>query len=302
MKRLLTNLIAILIGITSYSQEIIVVIDPGHGGNDPGNESTNKSLKTEKELNHLIAKKVGNYLSTKLTNVTVIYTRTDDSYPSLDERVNTANSKNAVLFISIHCNHSEKKSIHGTETHVHDLSSRKSVSLAKNIEKEFKTKAGRTSRGVKTTNDREKSLQVLKFTNMTSVLVECGFMSNETEAIYLNSENGQDLLASAIFRGIRTHLMEEYTQVKKVSETKNKTAQSSESGTYQIQIMSSKEWMDTEKGAFTKLSKTVSRKEVSKTGYKFAYYVGSFSSKSDAEKYLKEVKKQGFGDAVIVKK
>lgn len=298
MKQLLLVVFLIVNSVFS-AQEVIVVIDPGHGGNDPGNEAANKSLKPEKELNLIIAKKVGTYLSSKLSNVKVVYTRTDDTYPSLDARVATANSKSAVLFVSIHCNHSTKKSIKGTETHVHDLSSRKSVKLAREIEKEFKTKAGRTSRGVKTTNDREKSLQVLKFTKMTSVLVECGFMSNVNEANFLNSTNGQDLIASAIFRGIRTHLLEEHKQVKKITEgTSNTTAE----GSFQIQIMSSKEWMDTEKGAFKKLSKPVSRKQVAKTGYKYVYYVGEFKSKSEAQAYLDEVKKQGFKDAIIVKK
>jgi N-acetylmuramoyl-L-alanine amidase len=297
MKRFL-SIAFLFVSVLISAQEVIVVIDPGHGGNDPGNEAANKSLKPEKELNLIIAKKVGAYLSSKLSNVKVVYTRTDDTYPSLDARVATANSKNAVLFVSIHCNHSTKKSIKGTETHVHDLSSRKSVKLGREIEKEFKTKAGRTSRGVKTTNDREKSLQVLKFTKMTSVLVECGFMSNVNEANFLNSTNGQDLIASAIFRGIRTHLLEEYKQVKKITEGTS----SSTEGSFQIQIMSSKEWMDTEKGAFKKLSKPVSRKQVAKTGYKYAYYVGEFKSKSEAQAYLDEVKKQGFKDAIIVKK
>lgn len=280
------------------AQEVIVVIDPGHGGNDPGNEAANKTLKPEKELNLIIAKKVGSYLSTKLSNVKVVYTRTDDTYPSLDDRVATANSKKAVLFVSIHCNHSTKKSIKGTETHVHDMSARKSVKLAREIEKEFKTKAGRTSRGVKTSNDREKSLQVLKYTKMTSVLVECGFMSNVNEANFLNSANGQDLIASAIFRGIRTHLMSEYTQIKKITETKS----SSSEGSFQIQIMSSKEWMDTEKGAFKKLDKPVTRKQVSNSGYKYVYFVGEFKSKAEALTYLDQVKKLGFKDAIIVKK
>ena len=297
MKRFL-SIAFLFVSVLISAQEVIVVIDPGHGGNDPGNEAANKSLKSEKELNLIIAKKVGTYLSSKLSNVKVVYTRTDDSYPSLDERVATANSKSAVLFLSIHCNHSTKKSIKGTETHVHDLSSRKSVKLAREIEKEFKTKAGRTSRGVKTTNDREKSLQVLKFTKMTSVLVECGFMSNVNEANFLNSENGQDLISSAIFRGIRTHLLEEYKQVKKITEGTS----SSTEGSFQIQIMSSKEWMDTEKGAFKKLSKPVSRKQVAKTGYKYVYYVGEFKSKSEVQAYLDEVKKHGFKDAIIVKK
>ncbi|MFN6086900.1 MAG: N-acetylmuramoyl-L-alanine amidase, partial [Fluviicola sp.] len=84
MKRIALLISVLFVHLFSFAQEIVVVIDPGHGGNDPGNEAANKSLKPEKELNLIIAKKVGAYLSTKLSNVKVVYTRTDDSYPSLD--------------------------------------------------------------------------------------------------------------------------------------------------------------------------------------------------------------------------
>jgi N-acetylmuramoyl-L-alanine amidase len=293
----------------SYGQTVKIVIDAGHGGSDPGNVSSNPKDKQEKEINLLIAKKLGDYLSTKLSHVEVIYTRTDDSYPSLDARVEKANTSKADLFISIHCNHSSNSKIKGTETHVDNMMARKSVKFAKEIEKEFKNRAGRTSRGVKNSNDREKSLQVLKMTQMTSVLVECGFMSNPSEVAYLQSGSGQDVLASAIFRATRSYLQSEFPKLtiakadkKKDGEESVGSQESTKNQQYTVQIMSSRVWMDTEKGEFKKLDEAVIRKQVSTTGYKYVYYSGDFESKEAAQEYCEKVKSKGFKDAIITKK
>jgi N-acetylmuramoyl-L-alanine amidase len=281
--------------VAQKSGSMIIMIDPGHGGNDPGHESVNKNHLPEKDLNLLIAKKVGTYLSTKLENVTVLYTRTTDVFLSLDARVELANSKKADVFISIHCNGNPNTAIHGTETHVHSMTSKQSVKLAREIEKDFKSKAGRKSRGVKDTDDREHSLQVLKFTEMTSVLVECGFLTNEKEAAYLNTANGQDIIASAIYRGIKSYIKtEQGTKTETTSESPNKTDKKTTN--------EEKNWMDTEKGKFVQLSQSVRREQISETGYKYVYYSGNFSSIEEAKKYRDEVKKKGFTDAIVVQK
>jgi N-acetylmuramoyl-L-alanine amidase len=234
-----------------------------------------------------------------------LYTRTDDSFPTLDERVEMANSNNVDYFISIHCNGSPNTAICGTESHVHSMSSLKSVKLAKEFEREFSGKAGRQSRGVKDTEDREHTLQVLKFTNMTSVLVECGFLTNAKEAAYLNTTQGQEILASALFRGMRTFLKAQHPGTN-FTRAKSGTASSGKRGQteslYTIQIMSSKEEISTNAAMFRKLSKTVKREKVASTGYRFRYVTGSFSSKEEAEKYRNEVRKRGFPDAIVVKK
>ncbi len=301
-------LLLFLLGIAGalHAQTITIMIDPGHGGSDPGHLSANKNHLKEKDLNLLIAKKFGGYLTEKLTNVKVVYTRTDDTYPSLDSRVDMANNQRVDYFISVHCNSGPSTSTKGTESHVHTMSSSKSVRLANIFETEFKTKAGRTSRGVKDSDDREHTLQVLKFTQMTSVLVECGFLTNVSEANFLNTSSGQDLIASALFRGMRTYLKEAHPGIKfeKAASTvaSNSVASTnSSSSIYTVQIMSSKEWMDTEKNPFTKLSKSVTRQQVSQTGYKYKYTSGTFSSKADAEAYQKDVKSKGFSDAIVVK-
>jgi Na+-translocating ferredoxin:NAD+ oxidoreductase RnfG subunit len=64
--------------------------------------------------------------------------------------------------------------------------------------------------------------------------------------------------------------------------------------------MSSKEWLDTEKGDFTKLDKPVVREQVAQTGYKYRYLVGEFKTKTEAQAYIEKVQKSGFKDAIII--
>lgn len=292
--------------------KVTIVIDPGHGGSDPGHLSDNKNHLAEKELNLLIAKKVGNYLEKLLKNIKVVYTRTDDSFPTLSDRVDLANSMGVDYYVSVHCNANAKKTVHGTESHVHSLNSKKSVALAKEFEKEFSTRAGRKSRGVKDGNDREHSLQVLKYTQMTSVLVECGFLTNEKEANYLNTTSGQEILASAIFRGFRTQVTKDYpsitflkTTTEKSTEEKDSTKESSEkaeSESYQIQLMSSKEPIDTEHESFKKTGLKITRTKLTTTSaYKYKYTCGPYKDKGSAQKDLDKVKKSGFKDAYLIK-
>jgi N-acetylmuramoyl-L-alanine amidase len=289
---------------TPAKEKIIVVIDPGHGGSDPGFLSDNKKHLAEKDLNLIIAKKLGGYIDQYLNNVTVVYTRTDDTYPSLDDRVAKANSLNADYFISIHCNANAHKTIHGTESHVHSMSSSKSVSLAREFEKEFTSRAGRHSRGVKDTDDREYSLQVLKYTSMTSVLVECGFLSNEKEAAYLNTISGQEILASAIFRGFRTHIVKEHPNISFInnSGSSSNTTASTTKGNFTIQIMSSKDPLDTSGESFKKIGLPVTRVKLNTTtAFKYRYTVGSYTSQDAAKKDLEKVQSNGFKDAYIIK-
>lgn len=298
------------IPLSAQSDKIIVVIDPGHGGSDPGHLSNNKNHLAEKDLNLLIAKKFGGYIQQYLKNVTIIYTRTDDSFPSLDDRVAKANEQKADYFISVHCNANAHKKVHGTESHVHDMTSNKSVELAKEFEKEFSTRAGRNSRGVKDSKDREHSLQVLKYTNMTSVLVECGFLTNDREAAYLNTSSGQDVLASAIFRAFRTYIVKKHPSISflKTGSSSNTTAElnsdtsTKTNGNYVIQIMSSKEPIDPKNEDFEKIEFPVNRVKLNTTSaFKYRYTVGSYKSQDDAKKDLSKVQEKGFKDAYIIK-
>ncbi len=296
--------------------KITLVIDAGHGGNDPGHLSSNENHLPEKALNLIISKLVGQYIDQNLTNVEVVYTRKDDSYVSLDDRVEKANSSNATYFMSIHCNANEKQHVHGTESHIHDFSSTKAVAFAEELEHQFSKRAGRHSRGVKDNGDREHTLQVLKYTKMTGVLIECGFLTNEREANYLNTIEGQEVIASAIYRAFRTFIQEEHPKIKFLKETvptngnknaeiasKNKKETKSSKGEFTIQLMSSQEPLETSINQFQGLGMEVLRVNLNtKSAYKYLYTAGTFVTKEEANLVLEKVKKKGFKDAIVIKK
>jgi N-acetylmuramoyl-L-alanine amidase len=137
---------------------------------------------------------------------------------------------------------------------------------------------------------------------MTSVLVECGFLTNEKEAIFLNSDYGQDILASAIFRAIRTQLQTNHPTITFVKSTTESTDDKKGEGSYHIQLMSSKEPMDTDGEAFKKTGLKVTRTKLdTSNAYKYRYTAGPYNDKESAEKDLEKAKKNGFKDAYIIK-
>ena len=299
------------LSLDSFCQkrEIVVVIDPGHGGYDPGHLSEINGYLTEKELNLKISKFLGEYIEKYLQNVRVIYTRTSDVYPTLEERVNKANHNNADYFMSIHCNGNERKAIHGTESHVHSFTLKRSVAFAEEMERQFSARAGRKSRGVKDQSDLQHSLQVLKFTNMPGILIECGFLTNDKEAAFLNTAYGQEIIASAIFRGFRETIEKEHPTIafRRSAPIQNSDVASltsiSGSESYCIQIMSSKEPVDTEDEAFKRLKIPVQRKALNTTGvYKYIYTVGDYGTKKEARDELELVHSRGYKDAIIIKR
>jgi N-acetylmuramoyl-L-alanine amidase len=98
----------------------VIVIDPGHGGRDPGAVG---KFSYEKNITLAIALKTGNYLKENFKNIRIIYTRSADVYMDLNERSEIANKNNADLFISIHANSIDVKKYspriaYGTETYV----------------------------------------------------------------------------------------------------------------------------------------------------------------------------------------
>jgi N-acetylmuramoyl-L-alanine amidase len=112
-------------GVKDYNVQK-VVIDAGHGGKDPGTAGV---FSKEKDIALNIALETGKIIKKYMPDVEVLYTRTDDSFPTLFERSDLANKNDADLFISIHCNNAPwSTNVHGTETYVMGL---------KNFEKNF---------------------------------------------------------------------------------------------------------------------------------------------------------------------
>ena len=103
----------------SQNRPMTVVIDAGHGGKDPGAVG---KISYEKNIALKISLHLGRILNENLPDVKVIYTRKDDSYPTLNKRAQIANSKNADLFISIHCDAFTSPSVRGTSTFIMGLS------------------------------------------------------------------------------------------------------------------------------------------------------------------------------------
>lgn len=96
----------------------LIMIDAGHGGTDPGNLGTKRYSTTEKDITLKVAVKLGKYIQDKIPGVKVIYSRTNDTYPTLKERTEKANKENVDLFISIHCDSFHKESALGCGSYV----------------------------------------------------------------------------------------------------------------------------------------------------------------------------------------
>lgn len=137
MKLSLTSIIAAFLCLAATSLNAqntgslklnTVVLDPGHGGNDPGAVSRDGKT-TEKELTLKIAKLLGNKINAAYPLVKVVYTRTDDRFIPLDDRAVIANKNKANLFISIHINSFDNATPDGYSTHILGESSNKKKDL-----------------------------------------------------------------------------------------------------------------------------------------------------------------------------
>lgn len=214
-----------------------IVLDPGHGGKDPGAVGR---ISKEKDIVLGVSLK----LRDMFKNTKVVMTRETDKFVGLYERAQLANSHSADLFISIHANSTTHANAWGTETFalgLHREASQmqvmmkenaailyeqdheqkydgfdpyseesyimfsllqnaflqQSLSLAHKIENQYKATSGRSSRGVK-----QAGFLVLWYTTMPAVLTEVGFMSNPTEEKFMASDEGQKKLATGLYQAI----------------------------------------------------------------------------------------------------
>ena len=226
----------------------IIVIDPGHGGKDPGNLGTGRYRSREKDVSFDVSQLVKKYIEENLPDTKVILTRDDDQFIELYQRTVIANRANADVFISIHCNANDNKSAYGTESFVlgmgekdqrlnktaqlenaarlleenwesnyeelnannpaaiialrayQDAFLEQSISIADEIQRQFEGRVKRRNRGVK-----QQPLAVLRGSTMPAVLVELGFLTNPGEEDFLQSTQGKELLASAIYRAVKEY-------------------------------------------------------------------------------------------------
>ncbi len=182
----------------------IVVIDAGHGGDDPGAQANNIQ---EKELNLSIAQKTVDLLE-KNNNIKVYAIRLTDVFYTRPERAEFANDLGD-LFISIHANSFTAEKANGTEVwfwpHENDTTTIACQNLAEILQKHLINNLKSTNRGVKSTN-----YDVLTLTKIPAALCEIGFITNSAEAANLKNDEYRNLAAQAIYQSI-IEVFEKYT-------------------------------------------------------------------------------------------
>lgn len=224
----------------TINDRFTVVIDPGHGGNDPGAIGTRGK---EKNINLNVARKLGRLIEDNCNDTKVVYTRKSDIFVPLHRRAEIANNAKANLFISIHTNAVARKNsyVKGTETYtlgLHRTEENLEVAKKENsvilIEDDYKQRyagfnpnssesyiifefmqdknmsqsvnfATLIQQNFKSYNRIDKGVHqagflVLRETSMPSVLIELGYISNPSEETYLLSDKGTTDLANAIYR------------------------------------------------------------------------------------------------------
>ncbi len=244
---------------SAEAKDFVVVIDPGHGGHDPGAVG---KISKEKNINLNVALKLGRQIRKNCPDVKVIYTRERDIFIPLDRRAEIANNAKADLFISIHTNALAKnRTAKGASTWTLGLAkSDDNLEVAKRenavilYESDYKTRyagfnpnsaesyiifefmqdkymsqsvhlASLVQKHFRQTCKRadrgvhQAGFLVLKASAMPSILVELGFISTPEEERYLNTEAGTTSLANGIFRAFLTYKREQEIRLNGSSNT-----------------------------------------------------------------------------------
>ncbi|MEA5451152.1 DUF3747 domain-containing protein [Leptolyngbya sp. CCNP1308] len=174
---------------------VVVVIDPGHGGRDPG--AVGIGGLQEKQINTAISNRVQQQLAA--AGITVLMTRSSDVFVDLDARAQYANRAGANVFVSIHANaiSMDRPEVNGLETYYFSSGER----LARSIHSAVLGNVGMRDRGVRTAR-----FYVLRYTTMPSVLVETGFVTGAEDAARFRDPAAVNRIADGIARGILNYL------------------------------------------------------------------------------------------------
>ena len=180
------------------AQKDLVVIDAGHGGDDPGKVGINDAL--EKDINLQIAEKVKAYLEEN--EIEVLMTREKDvmedtKLKDMKKRVDLINEVKPAITVSIHQNSYSDSGIKGAQVFYY-TDSEVSKEAATLLQEELRKIDTENTRQIKDNN----VFYMLKKTEVPTVIVECGFLSNAEEAEKLVSEEYQEEVAQAICSGI----------------------------------------------------------------------------------------------------
>ena len=324
-------------------EQFVVVLDAGHGGQDPGNRGNGFY---EKDIALNIVLNIGAELE-KLPDVKVIYTRKTDVFVTLAGRAEIANNAKADLFISVHCN-AHKSQAQGTETFVLGLHRNEdnlkvamnensvifleedyevtydgfnpnspesyigltlmqeeyldqSILLADFIQKKFTHELKRTDRGVK-----QAGFLVLRQTYMPSVLIEAGFLTNNSEGAFLNSQSGQEQISDAVVQAVKAYknsinleILEGLAQNPPIEVNPlpaEKLPEEYEGITFRVQLAATGKKVDPTPKNFHGLNGV----ERSKEGKLFKYYYGATSSYVQIKELQDIAQNKGYKTSYIV--
>ena len=215
MKRIPLLLLIFILSVSCFARQLrplVWVLDAGHGGKDQGTCLKNV---LEKDLTLNLTNRVAELIRKNKPGIKLILTRTDDTFVSLDERCQIANRNRADLFLSIHINFAQNnRLLSGTETFHANKKGAKSIVQASHLErnadksellawllqKSYYESGRPADRGARASN-----LYVLLNTEMPAALTEVGFLSNVSDAAYLQSERGQKQIALDIYNALNEY-------------------------------------------------------------------------------------------------
>ena len=185
-----------------------IMLDPGHGGIDPGAACavTSASLGAEKDINLSIATKVKELLEAE--GATVVMTRTADNWVCYTDRNNAVRERDPDMFISIHCDSSSTASATGTSAYYYRAYSQP---LAKAVHdclvNTYKNEIYKDNTSVNIDRGANfYAFRVARVEECPAILIEYGFVSNIDECTVLQTAKNRDLLAAATVEGIKNYL------------------------------------------------------------------------------------------------
>lgn len=192
------NYLVVSIKEPSYSlSDRVIMLDPGHGGNQPGAGSGTGVY--ERDVTYKIATELSNLLEAK--GATVLFSRDNSaSVPEIEERRINTYTLNPDMFISIHCDSSSSSSANGSSVYYYkNYSGPLAFAISKTLPGIVKTNTGYA---MQNKGAHFYPFLVTRVETCPSVLVECGFISNASDFKIINSRKGQKAIAKGIYEGV----------------------------------------------------------------------------------------------------
>lgn len=191
--------------VTNTLQNKVIIVDPGHGGFDPGKPGVNGE--DEKNLNLKIGLLLRDYLQS--AGAVVIMTRTTDNdtdgtegrHKNSDMRARKRIAEGGDILVSVHQNSFTQPSVHGAQV-FYNAKSTEGKKLAEYIQASIKQYADLDNRRTAKSNT---NYYVLKATQIPAVIIECGFLTNPEEEQKLNNPEYQDKMALSIYLGVKQY-------------------------------------------------------------------------------------------------